>query len=74
MTSTWHVRRQRYPTLAAPAQWDRVYQSLVRWSQRPADANCVLAPATPPLSQEVPHAQRALCPGLDLAPGPDGDH
>jgi hypothetical protein len=74
MTRTWHVQRQGHPTPAALEQWDRVYQSLVRWGQAPSAPRMVPAPGGPPLSQEVSDAYRALCPGLDPAPGPDGDH
>ncbi len=73
MTPTWHVQRQGHPTPAALGQWDRVYQSLVCWGQEPS-TRMVPTPGGPPLSQEVSDAYRTLCPGLDLAPGPDGNH
>jgi hypothetical protein len=74
MTPTWHVRRQGHPTPAALGQWDRVYQSLVRWGLGSFAAQMVPLPGDPPLKQEVSDAYRTLCPGLDLASGPDGHH
>jgi hypothetical protein len=66
MNHQWRVRRQTISSPDGQQRWDRAYQLLLRWTERPALAppTEALLPATRPtgklMQAEVPHAHRRV--------------
>ena len=80
MYHQWRVRRQTTSSPDGQQRWDRAYQLLLRWTERPglASPTEALPPATcptgKPMQAEVPHAHRRLCARFNAQPDAKADH
>jgi hypothetical protein len=74
MKHQWHPHRSLVAAPDGQQRWDRAYQSLLAWSQRPALPQP--SPADPEAreGQEVTHAHSGVCACLDAEPGAHADH
>ena len=85
MHHQWRLRRQTVSVADANRRWDRAYQLLLEWGRPDPSAPHALQPATEMLAptnrsgthqrwEEVPHADRRLCTGLNPHPRAEPDH
>lgn len=79
MNHHWRVRRQTTSSPDGQQRWDRAYQLLLRWTERPGFPPAAEArlPATCPsgklMQAEVPHAHRRVRARFDAQPDAKAD-
>jgi hypothetical protein len=79
MYHQWRVRRQTISSPDGQQRWDRAYQLLLRWTERPglAPPAEALLPATcppgKPMQAEVPHARRRVRARFNAQPDAKAD-
>jgi hypothetical protein len=80
MYHQWRVRRQTTSSPDGQQRWDRAYQLLLRWTERPGlqpTAEALLpatCPSGKPTHVEAPHAHRRLRARFDAQPDAKADH
>jgi hypothetical protein len=80
MYHQWRVRRQTINSPDGQQRWDRAYQLLVQWTERPGlppPAEALLpapCPTGKPMQAEVPQAHRRVRARFNAQPDAKADH